>query len=124
MRDEIFSAIKQELSLQEQLLWSGRPRKGFALRPSDALTIPFSLMWGGFAIFWEVMVIKSDAPIFMKLWGVPFVLVGLYMIAGRFLFDALQRDKTAYGVTGERVIIISELFGRKVKSLNLRTLTD
>lgn len=95
-----------------------------ALRPSDALMIPFSLMWGGFAIFWETMVIKSNGPLFMKLWGIPFVLVGLYMIAGRFLVDALQRGKTAYGVTGERVIIISDFFGMKVKSLSLRTLAD
>jgi hypothetical protein len=124
MWDESFSVIKQELGPQELLLWSGRPRKGLALRSSDALMIPFSLLWGGFAIIWEAFVLNSDGPLWMRLWGIPFVLVGLYLVVGRFFFDAWQRDKTIYGVTGERVFIISSFFGRKVKSLNLSTLSD
>jgi hypothetical protein len=124
MWNESFSVIRQELGPQEQLLWSGQPRQGLALRSSDALMIPFSLLWGGFAVFWEVMVINSGGPLFMKLWGIPFVLVGLYIIVGRFFVDAWQRGKTTYGVTSERVMIISNSFGRKVKSLNLRTLSD
>ena len=38
--------------------------------------------------------------------------------------DARSRAKTFYGVTNERVIIISGLFSKQVKSLNLRTLMD
>jgi hypothetical protein len=86
--------------------------------------IPFSLLWGGFALFWEASVLTTDAPFFFKLWGIPFVLAGVYIIFGRFIVDAKQRTKTFYAVTNERVIIISGLFSRKVKSLNLRTLTD
>jgi len=124
MWDEPFAVIKQELGPQERLLWSGQPRSGLALRPRDAGMIPFSMIWAGFAIFWETLVIKSNGPLLMKLWGIPFVLVGLYMVVGRFFVDAWQRDRTVYGLTNERIIIISNFFGTKVKSLNLRTLTD
>lgn len=92
-------------------------------RPTPLL-IPFSLMWGGFAIFWEAMVFRTGAPFFFKLWGIPFVLVGLYLIVGRFFADARQRARTIYAVTNERVIIIAGLFKETVKSLNLQTLSD
>jgi hypothetical protein len=116
--------IESQLSGSERLLWSGRPRQGFFFRKSDALMIPFSLMWGGFAIFWQISALSTNAPFFFKLWGIPFVLVGLYMISGRFFVDIWSRKKTFYGVTSERIIIVEGLFNQTVKSLNLRTLTD
>ena len=124
MWNEITSIVKQELDSREQLLWAGQPRKGLTLRASDAMMIPFSLLWGGFAIFWEYSVIHSSAEWFGIIWGIPFVSVGLYMIFGRFFFDSWKRDKTFYGVTDQRIIIVSNLFGRKLKSLNIRTLQD
>jgi hypothetical protein len=118
------SEIEKELSSDEKLLWSGRPRQGLRLRPSDAFAIPFSLVWCGFAIFWEASVFKGNAPFFFMLWGVPFVLIGLYVVFGRFFVDARTRARTYYGVTSERIIIVSGLFSRQIKSLSLRTLTD
>jgi hypothetical protein len=113
-----------ELNAGEQLLWSGRPAQGWRLRPSDAFLIPFSLMWGGFAIFWECSVIATKAPLLFKLWGIPFVAVGIYIIFGRFYTDAKQRARTFYGVTTDRVLIVSGVRTRAVQSLSLRTLTD
>ncbi|MCC7449374.1 MAG: PH domain-containing protein [Anaerolineae bacterium] len=123
MLDTSTSAIQQELSPGERLLWSGQPRKGVVFRSMDIFLVPFSLLWGGFACFWETMALTNGIS-FLTLWGIPFVLVGLYMIGGRFIFDARQREGTYYGVTNERIIIASGLFNRKIKSLNLRTLTD
>lgn len=117
--------IRQELSPGEQTVWWGRPRQGLVLRGSDAIAIPFSLLWCGcFAIFWESGVVSSNAPPFFVLWGVPFVAIGLYMVIGRFFVEAKQRASTFYAVTPERVLIVSGLLSRKVKSLNLRTLSD
>ena len=116
--------IERELSSGERLLWSGQPQGGIRLRSSDAFVIPFSLLWCGFAIFWEASVITKGAPFFFRLWGVPFVLVGLYLVIGRFIVDARTRERTFYGVTSERIIIVSGLFSRQTKSLQLRTLSD
>jgi hypothetical protein len=114
--------IMRELGSGEKLLWSGQPKQGFMLRSTDAAMIPFSLLWCGFAVFWEAMVIRIPVPWFFKLWGIPFIAVGLYMVVGRFAVDVFKRQKTAYGVTNERIIIISGLLLEAVESLNVRTL--
>jgi hypothetical protein len=101
------AALRSRLLAGEGLVWWGRPRQGLMLTPRDAYLIPFSLLWGGFAIFWESLVLSGDEkPIFFVLWGVPFVLVGLYMIAGRFFHDAWKRSRTVYGLTGQRALIL------------------
>jgi len=124
MNFDATQVIQSELEPRERLLWTGQPAQGIKLRGSDIFMIPFSFLWGGFAIFWEYSVIEKGAPFFFMLFGVPFVLVGLYIMFGRFYVEAKQRAKTFYGVTNERVVIASGLFRKKVKSLNLRTLTD
>jgi hypothetical protein len=112
------------LDAGESLIWAGSPKRGVLLRPTDALMIPFSLLWGGFAFFWEFGVVTSGAPLLFRLWGVPFVLVGIYLIFGRFFADARVRASTVYGLTNRRAIIVSGVFARTTSSLPLRTITD
>jgi hypothetical protein len=124
------SIILPLLDPGERLLWSGQPRGGIRFRRQDVYLVPFSLFWGGFAIFWEIGVLtatsKASNPLatIFPLFGVPFVIVGLYLIFGRFYVDARNRARTTYGITSERIIIVSGLFSPQVKSLQLRTLSD
>ena len=80
------NTLTQSLDGGERLLWLGQPRSGIRLRAQDAFLIPFSLLWGGFAIFWELMALTatSKAPgpvaVVFPLFGLPFVFVGLYLI--------------------------------------------
>ncbi len=121
---EVESELQSQLLSGERFLWAGRPKTGILLRSSDVFLIPFSLLWGGFAIFWESTVLMSGAPGFFAIWGIPFVVIGLYFIFGRFLTDAQMRGNTRYGITADRIIIRSGLFSPSVSSLNIRTLSD
>lgn len=112
-----FDWVNAHLTADEYVVWKGRPGKGHVLTKSDIFLIPFSLMWGGFAIFWEMSVLLMDAPLLFKLWGIPFVLVGLYLIFGRFIWQQHMRKRTYYAVTNRRVL---RLRGNNVDSLSCR----
>jgi hypothetical protein len=111
----------------ERVLWSGQPKQGFALSAKDIFLIPFSLLWGGFAIFWNAIVWLApfgantgEGPGWLfKLWGLPFLFVGIYLIAGRFIHDAQIRKSTLYGVTDQRILVLRR---SRIKSLDLRRL--
>jgi hypothetical protein len=103
----------------ERILWSGQPRQGLALRAADLGLIPFSLMWGGFAIFWNATVWTTGAPWFFTLWGIPFLVIGLYIIAGRFVHDAMARRRQYYAVTDRRVLFLQTLFGPRFQSIEI-----
>jgi hypothetical protein len=130
-----FQPFQPYLVPGERILWSGQPKQGIALNRSDIIAIPFSLMWGGFAIFWNYGVWTSFPYTgtaddwFFKLWGLPFLAVGLYLIVGRFFYDAWVRKRSFYAVTNERVLVLrisssSKLTSREIQSLPMIELTE
>lgn len=121
---ETTQRIQPELGATERLLWAGRPVQGLVLRKADLFMIPFSLLWGGFAIFWEYSAWSTGAPLFFLLFGLPFVLMGVYLIVGRFFVDAYIRGRTYYAVSDERALILKEAFGRNLKSIDLANIAD
>ncbi len=90
----------------EHVLWVGRPDPTVWFCPLDGFLIPFSLLWCGFALFWEATVLAEDATVIFKLWGLPFVALGLYLIFGRFAYKRWRKERTLYAVTDQRGIVL------------------
>jgi hypothetical protein len=119
-----------DLTSGETIVWAGRPKFGVVFHKGDLFLIPFSLLWGGFAIFWEAGVsgawvqhsASSSPSWFMQLWGVPFVLVGQYLIWGRFVYAAWMKKRTHYAVTNRRIIVVQDGWTRQTASAFLDTL--
>jgi hypothetical protein len=88
----------------ENILWTGHPDRSRIFSSNDLVIVPFSLVWGGFAIFWMAGASSVD-PVF-ALFGVPFVLIGQYFIWGRFLYKRWDRARTLYGLTDQRVVVL------------------
>jgi hypothetical protein len=109
--------LESSLESSEHLLWSGAPVTGIRFTMFDWFMIPFSLVWGGFAIVWEFFAITAFIDsleesfdlfvLIFPLFGIPFVIIGAYMMVGRFIADARQRERTFYGITDRNVIIIT-----------------
>ncbi|TDK24076.1 PH domain-containing protein [Arthrobacter crusticola] len=105
--NDAWNRLRPILRPGEQIYWVGQPDPRIHFTSADALLVPFSLMWGGFALVWETQAILKGAPIFFILWGVPFVLIGLYLIAGRFYVKRRRKLRTVYGLTNSRAIVSS-----------------
>ena len=80
--EKIFSS---DLLPNEKIIWTGQPDKSVIFSPIDIFLVPFSLAWGGFAVFWELSALgvtnqrnlSHNPPAFFALFGVPFVVIGL-----------------------------------------------
>jgi hypothetical protein len=125
--------LQPELIPGESIYWAGMPNPSVLFHASDWGMIPFSLLWGGFAIFWETGVLgfwntskSSPHPVsdFMALWGIPFVLVGQYMIWGRFILDAWLKRRTFYAITNRRVLLLQEGWKRKTNFVYLDSIAE
>ena len=122
MDPELEAEVGQELRPGEQLLWTGRPGRGLRPTAVDVVRLPLNLMWMLFAVAWLVVVIREEAGAPFALVGVAFVLIGLYMVLGRFMLDKYRRSKIYYALTNKRVVIIICTPGRNVESIDLGSL--
>jgi hypothetical protein len=128
-----FDVFSAELLPGETIQWTGSPNPRVIFHSEDAYMIPFSLMWGGFAIFWLLgasgILQWSNHPNknfewFAIIWGVPFVLVGQYMIWGRFLYERWKKKRTYYALTNRRALIVEHgLRSHSISSASFETLS-
>jgi hypothetical protein len=117
--------ITREFGASERALWSGQPRQGIVFRAFDLFVIPFSLVWCGGAIFISFQGLRApNTPIVFGLFSLVFVMIGLYIVAGRFVVEARQRARTFYAITNDRIIIVSGLFSRTLRSIDLKSLGE
>lgn len=126
---EAASAIQPELGSGEVVVWAGRPSLQRIFHKQDVFLIPFSLIWGGFAILWEAEVAgfwgqhgSQGMPLAFVLWGIPFVIISQYLIWGRFLYASWKKKRTFYAITNRRVLVVQNGWSRITASAYLDTL--
>jgi hypothetical protein len=133
------------LQHDESVRWTGHPPSGLLLRGYDFFYIPFSIVWAGFVVFWNVALWLALATAFSRaqpqeealaqpegaVWGLVvlavFLIVGLVFLGfgyqiliGRFVSDAEDRARTLYAVTNYRAIIAKGRKLREVRGYELR----
>ncbi|MBB3764510.1 PH domain-containing protein [Sphingomicrobium lutaoense] len=122
--DPLEKALKAELGAGEHLRWHGRANMGVANLAAFGIWL-FAIPWTGFALFWTFMawhgVNESGEMGLMRYafpaFGIPFILIGLGMLAAPFLGLFTNRE-IIHGVTNRRLITLIKV-GKslKVKSL-------
>jgi hypothetical protein len=88
----------------EVLLWSGRPDPRVWFTSADRFLIPFGILWTALAVFEGAGAVSTGGS--SALFDIPFLAVGAYMVAGRFVYKRYRKERTAYGITGQRALIV------------------
>lgn len=113
-----------DLAADEVLLWTGRPRTGLLLRPSDAYVIPCSaLALAGGIVFFRIPIHDETARAFY-LFGFVFFTSAIYQLVGRFFVDAWRRSRLAYAVTSQRILVSGGAQAPWLTSLELTALRE
>jgi len=123
--DSVRETMIRLLKPGEELLWSGRPKKGIIFYWFDYIAIPVGLLLGGVFI-WSMLSESSGPRILFPpvLLIAPLLLMLFHFLIGRFFINAKQREKTFYALTSERIIISSGLFKRRQETINLCDLPE
>jgi len=133
--------ISRELRSEESLLWAGRPFQGWRLHDIDVILLPFSALWSiaalaafvaGIEILIDTLrgladpinpeIVRRTGILYATTFVTLFPASAFYLTCGRFMLNARRRARTWYGLTSERVIIISGLFTRRVTEVPLHDL--
>jgi len=104
----------------ESILWQGQPDPRIIWRDMISLSSLFGLIFAAFAIFWSglawALLAQGGARgIFMvfPLAGLPFALIGLYLMVGHLIRDAHVRRATHYTLTTQNAFVARNLDGRR-----------
>lgn len=80
----------------------------------------FGLFFLGFSLFW---VSKTNSiggggsfGKMFPLFGLPFVLMGLWLVVAHWFFDAYKRIHARHALTNTRALIARSMFGRQMES--------
>lgn len=117
------SRLENELAPGEMILWQGSPAPGTKLSGQMFGRI-FGVVWLLFALYWESTAIFATFSMrhmgivgfIFPLFGLPFVVLGIYIV---FVQPGKQQKKiknSLYAITGQRLLILDAVNG------NLRSL--
>lgn len=114
-------ALHRELQEGESIVWQGM--KLARVEPASFVIYLFAIPWTAFALFWMSMAAMatsaSDGGILgwaFPLFGLPFVAIGLGMMAVPFL-AFFQRGRVLFAVTDRRVLKLS--LGRELEVVSV-----
>ena len=119
MDSDYSELFQEELNPGEQIIWTGRPKQGFLLRPAYVFVMLFGLLFSVLGIVFEFLAFFGGGPVNSVVLALPLVLLGFYFLFGGFLVDIAQRRKTYYALTTRRAIIVTGRRNRVVRTFVL-----
>jgi hypothetical protein len=122
----ISQLFQRELLPRERILWTGQPIPYALLNKGDIFLIPFSFIWFGIVLSSFRDMFKASSSMIFPSFLIPalFLIVGFYMSIGRFIYLYLVKKKTYYAITDQRVLVLTNLFGKNLQAVYIKDLQN
>lgn len=108
------NSLDSYLLKDEKVFWIGKPEMKVIFDPKDRYHIPMTLLG-------NIIIVYSISHDFDLKWAIIWILIGFYLLMGRFIYKAFNKKATLYVVTNQRIIIINKLWGyfieKSIKSI-------
>lgn len=129
MNQSIYELFLEDLYNDEKILWVDRPKDVRVFTFSDIFHIPFSIIIFIISFMWEFLAIfgraeKGSIEVVFPFLGIPFILVGLYLLFGRFILKFWKNSHTYYAITDKRILILTRMCRKHLKATNLNSITS
>ena len=119
--------IKNNLDMDELIMWQGKPKKSAFVINSAVPLIPLVLFWGGIDLTIFLGVWISMQELFIRLLVTGFILVHMTPVwcwLHHIRKSAKVWEETEYAVTNKHIIICNGVAGAKVQKLKLTDVED
>jgi hypothetical protein len=117
---DAYTVFQPELLRDEEILWTGQPKvKVFAL--ADILLIPFSFLWCVIVFVFAAAAFFSGEVIVI-LFAAVFLILGLFVLIGRFIWKIKRRRNTFYAVTNKRVLVFTDVWTKDVQAVFIESI--
>ncbi|MBW1810228.1 MAG: hypothetical protein JRJ87_18670 [Deltaproteobacteria bacterium] len=121
--------IKEELLKDEKILWTGQPDPSVHFAPGDAFLLPAGIIFIGFGIVWVFVSLGffnepggagRPNPLF-AFTALPPLVIGFYLVLGRYLVKIRGKRRTYYAVTDQRAIALLAGSKKVIMAANIKT---
>jgi hypothetical protein len=128
MNEDIANQFNDELTAGERIEWCGKPYQGIFFEKEDIVRLIPNIVFSSLFVF---IFLRFFLNIISFLGIVVFIILStlvtfsaISMLAGKLIIGPWRRRKTFYAVTNQRIIIISGIENRNIKSIRLNGLKE
>ena len=124
-QNDTMTPFLDTLMPREHILWSGRPKPGLAIMPSQGIEYFLYAFWLIAIIImlvWSIITVENINPVVLA-FALTFVPGAVYLMIWRLSWQADGRKRTIYALTTKRALIIfySKTGDRKLRMADIKT---
>ncbi|HCS40699.1 MAG: hypothetical protein ACYDH2_03290 [Anaerolineaceae bacterium] len=128
MDEDIANQFGDELNAGESIEWCGKPNQEIFFEKEDIVTLLPNLVFSSLIVFilskFFLNTISFLGIVVFILLTTLFTFNAITMLAGKLIIGPWRHRKTVYAVTNQRIIIISGIENRNIKSIRLTGLKE